>query len=119
MISLGASIELPWPPRALSPNGRGHWGKKHRATRIAKDYAFWATKEAKIGFAAGDVPILISLVFHPKDGNLPDEDNAVASMKASLDGIALALGVNDSFFRLAKPVIGAPVKGGKVVVTIG
>lgn len=112
------TIVLPWPPRTLSPNGRAHWSVKAKAAKIAKDYAFWATKEARIGIAAGDVPIMVSLVFHPKTKNLPDEDNAVASMKASLDGIAKALGVDDSVFRLAKPVIADPVKGGRVVVTL-
>ncbi len=112
-------IELPWPHPALSPNSRGHWGKKQRATKIAREYAFWAVKEAKIGIAAGDVPILISMTFHPKTANLPDADNCVASMKASLDGIAQALGMDDRDFRIAEPVIAAPVKGGKVLVTIG
>ena len=113
------TIELPWPPRTLSPNGRPHWRTLRKAQKVAKDYAFWATKEAAVGICAGDAPILISLVFHPKTAMRPDADNAVASMKASLDGIAAALGVNDRSFRLAEPIIAEPVKGGKVLVTIG
>lgn len=111
-------VTLPWPPRVLSPNGRGHWRAKHQATKLAKEFAFYATKEARIGICAGDVPVLVSLVFHPKTATKPDADNCVASMKASLDGIALALGIDDRAFRLAAPVIAEPVKGGKVVVTI-
>lgn len=112
-------IVLPWPPRSLNPNGRAHWRVKHRDAKIAKDFAFYATKEARIGVAAGDVPVLVGLTFHPKTATRPDEDNCIASMKAGLDGIALALGLDDQHFRLAAPVIAEPVNGGKVVVTIG
>jgi crossover junction endodeoxyribonuclease RusA len=112
-------IELPWPPRILSPNGRGHYMDVYRAKKKAKEYAFAVTRAAKIGIAAGDVPILISLRFHPPTKNAPDADNAVASMKAALDGIALALKVDDSAFRLAAPIIAGPVKGGKVIITVG
>lgn len=113
------AIELSWPPRILSPNGRGHHMAKHRAKKAARAEGFSATKAAKVGLAAGDVPITIKLTFHPKTKNLPDADNAVASCKAYLDGIADALGVDDSCFRLAAPVIAEPVRGGKVVVEIG
>jgi crossover junction endodeoxyribonuclease RusA len=116
---MAGTITLPWPAKALSPNARVHWRAKYDAGKLAHRCAFYTTKEAKIGAPAGDVPILISLVFHPKTKNRPDADNAIASMKASLDGIAAALGVNDRAFRLAAPEFGEPVKGGKVVVTIG
>lgn len=117
-MARGATIELPWPGRILSPNGRGHYHTVARAKKAAKNAAFLLTKGARIGIVAGDVPVLIKLTFHPMTKNSVDADNLVASCKAYLDGIALALGVDDSFFRLAAPVVAEPVKGGKVVVTI-
>lgn len=112
------TIELPYPERTLSPNARPHHFKLYRAKKAAKNAAWAITKAARISIPAGDVPVMIGLVFHPPTKNLPDEDNAIASMKSALDGVALALGVDDSCFRLERPVIAAPVKGGKVVVTI-
>ena len=60
----------------------------------------------------------VALTFHPKDANRVDADNAIASLKAALDGIARALGVDDSRFRLAAPVMAEPRKGGAVIVEI-
>jgi crossover junction endodeoxyribonuclease RusA len=45
-------------------------------------------------------------------------DNLLASMKAGLDGLADALGVDDSRWRLLIEM-GEPVKGGCVCVKVG
>ena len=58
----------------------------------------------------------IRLLFSPPDKRRRDVDNMLASMKASLDGIALAIGCDDVEFC---PVIldrAPPVKGGSVLV---
>ena len=34
------TIELPWPPRELSPNSRAHYMAKHRATKRARAHAY-------------------------------------------------------------------------------
>lgn len=112
------NITLSWPPRILSPNGRGHWRAIAAAKKVAKNEA-WALTAASGATAPAKGPIPIAITFHPKTRNRPDVDNLIASCKAALDGIALALGCDDSRFQLAAPVIAEPVKGGKVVVTIG
>lgn len=112
-------IELPWPSAMLSPNARLHWGAKSRATKAARADGYYATKAAKIGIPAGDVPIVVQLTFYPPDRRKRDQDGMVSSCKAYLDGIADALGVNDNAFRLAAPIIAEPIKGGKVIVAIG
>ena len=109
---------LSWPPRALSPNGRAHHFAKYRAKKVARQEGWAVAKKAKLSIAAGDVPVLVSMRFHPPTKTAPDADNAIASMKSQLDGIADALGVDDKTFRIAEPVFGDPVKGGMVVVTI-
>lgn len=113
------AITLPWPGRELSPNGRFHHMAVYRAKKAAKLYAFAVAKEARLGFVAGDVPIMVQLTFHPKTKTAPDCDNAVASCKAYLDGIAEAMRIDDSFFRLRAPIMGEPRKGGAVIVEIG
>ena len=46
------------------------------------------------------------MTFHPPGRYRYDLDNLVARMKAPLDGLASALGVDDRHFRLAAPAIG-------------
>jgi crossover junction endodeoxyribonuclease RusA len=62
--------------------------------------------------------INVKLTFHPPTKGRRDRDNVQASMKHYLDGIAQALGVDDSRFR---PVSdwGEVCKGGKVIVEVG
>ena len=106
--------EYPYPSRTLSPNGRVHWALLAKAKHTAKEAAFWITREA-ITNARPYGPVKLAITFHPKTANLPDLDNAIASFKAYQDGIAQALGVDDSQF-LPTYAIGAPVKGGRVDV---
>jgi crossover junction endodeoxyribonuclease RusA len=121
-------IELPWPAKELNPNRRG-WGKgaMHRHARIAKgakELAHWTAMEAgwfccvpAFKNIAFDTPLLITITFCPPDKRHRDLDNAIASFKASQDGIADALGIDDSkwvpFYRW-----GDVVKGGRVVVEL-
>lgn len=113
-------IELAWPAKPLWPNFRSrvHWPKT-RATKIARAEAFYATKKARIAIPAGEGIIPIQATFYPPDRHARDFDNCGAALKAHMDGIADALGVNDSSFRPREPIIGEPVKGGKVVISIG
>jgi len=111
-------IVLPWPPKELSPNARPHHMAKRRALNKARSWGFAAAKEARVSIAAGDVPVILTVTFCPKTRNKVDQDNAMASCKAYFDGIADALGVNDSLFRFREPVMAEPVKGGQVIVEI-
>jgi len=112
-------LSLPWPDRALSPNGRpSHWGVEHRAKAKAFALAHRTTLAAlgtsrKPGWAAA----AIHWEFHPKTANKVDDDNAEGSCKAYRDGIADALGMDDANF-IATRSFGEPVKGGCVHVTI-
>lgn len=63
--------------------------------------------------------IRLCLTFHPPRKGRHDADNLVARMKAALDGVALALGIDDSKFQLGAITVAPPIKGGEVVVTIG
>lgn len=111
------SVTLPWPPRILSPNGRGHYMAKHRATTKARGEAKMLAKAARLR-APAEGPIHLRITFHPPGNHGYDRDNLLASIKASLDGIADAMGVDDNRFRHGEPIVGPVVKGGSVVVEV-
>jgi crossover junction endodeoxyribonuclease RusA len=110
-------VTLPWPNKTLSPNARVHWAKKAAATKAARTEATWLIRARgkQRGWSAGAA--YVTMVFCPPDHRRRDLDNLIASMKASNDGIADALGVDDSRF-ISTYSMGQPVKGGAVFVTI-
>jgi len=111
-------IPLPWPDRRLSPNARLHWAALARAKREARNVAIVATwRHARGQSLSGDGPLRVTLRFLPPDRRARDWDNLLASMKAGLDGIAQALGVDDKRFRLALE-LGEPLPPGEVRVQI-
>lgn len=106
-------IRLGWPPTVLSPNGR----KDRRGiTKVRNGYktaAFYAARGVPVSENAH-----LSICFFPPDNRRRDLDNMLGSIKAGLDGIALAAGVDDYGWSLGIKRC-EPVKGGAVVITIG
>lgn len=104
-----ASLSIPtgWPSSNLSPNGRPNRWQKAKSLRQAKNEGFIATLAAKpVGFQFGPGPLKVYIHAFPPTrpqggGRHPDDDNLIASAKAFLDGIAFALGVDDSRFDIA------------------
>jgi crossover junction endodeoxyribonuclease RusA len=112
-------VILPWPAKELSPNARAHFMAKSRATKRARHTAWGLMLEALKGRdpkLAGQ-PVGLNWTFHPKTANRVDDDNALAACKAYRDGIADALGTDDSQF-ISTIRMGEPVKGGSVLVTV-
>lgn len=108
-----SEVVLPWPPRELSPNARVHWSKKAKAAKRYK-LACWAlAKEAKAA-VDWDGPVHLWITFHTPSRRTNDVDNCVAAIKSGLDGLALALGINDSRFVL-HPWISSSIAGSVVV----
>jgi len=98
-------ISLPYPDKVLSPNARGHWAGIARAKKKAREAASWATisaagSKAKLAPYAAQERLSVAIAFYPADNRRRDADNALASAKAALDGIADALGIDDSRFVL-------------------
>lgn len=108
-------IVLDYPPRTLSPNGRAHWRARAAAAKKHREWARLATLAARPAVPA-EGPIGLLLTFYPGSNRNRDRDNALASAKPALDGIADALGVNDSRFE-PRVQWGEPVKSPRVVVT--
>lgn len=110
-------IDLPWPARILSPNARPHWRPKASATAAARQLAYIYTRDF-VGHTKPRWPAAnVEMTFCPPDRRRRDVDNLIASTKAHRDGIADALGTDDSKF-ITSYRMGSPVKGGLVRVTL-
>lgn len=111
-------VVLPWPPSPLHPNNRVHWAVRARAAKAYRTECWARTLEALQTQAkpAGET-LSVRLTFVPPTRRRHDADNMVAAMKSGLDGIADALGVDDSTFRLEAPEISGDV-GGMVRVEV-
>ncbi len=112
------NVTLPWPPKELSPNARLHWAA---LSRVKKQYRAACHAQAYMaGIRPGDLgpakKAAVSLTFYPPDRRARDQDNMMASMKAGLDGLADALGLDDRNFRVTFDV--ADAIGGMVKVAI-
>lgn len=111
-------VELPWPPSSLSGHakGNGKWAKI-RATKQLRADAATLTRAAGGVLLPEDGDIAIVIRFEPPN-NRGDRYNFPARAKPLVDGVADALGVNDSRF-LPQFEYGPVFKGGRVIVTIG
>jgi len=117
-------IELNWPPACLTPNAkrRKHWSAYRGPSSKYRADCMWLTRA---WLTANGGPSLVgkgltiqSITFYPPDNRRRDDDGMIGAFKAGRDGVADALGVDDHSFRPTYN-FGEPVKGGKIVVTIG
>lgn len=109
-------IELPWPPKELSPNARVHWAVRARKAKAYRAECRLLTLMASV--AAPEGKALLSLEFVPPDRRARDDDNLVAAFKAGRDGIAEALGIDDRQFVTKFRMSDETHPGGMVRVTI-
>lgn len=116
-------LVFPWPSAAMSPNARGHWTQRKRAAekgrlegRVVAQAAKWREDAKWLLPQEGRWHLWVD--FYPPTKRLPDDDNMLARFKAYRDGIADALGVDDSRF-VSHPYVKDEVrKGGEVRVRI-
>jgi crossover junction endodeoxyribonuclease RusA len=110
-------IELPWPPRELSPNARPHFMARARAAKAYRMTAHWATKATYVPPHGDTGDIALRITFYPPSRRI-DRQNMPGWIKAGVDGIADALGVNDKRFD-PQYEYADPVKGGRIEVVVG
>lgn len=100
------TITLPLPDKALSPNARVHWAKKAKLTksyRLCAAFAMIAQIQKGKALKPWKKASYIAR-FYFKDSRRRDADNAIASLKSALDGVADAgLVVNDSVLWPERP----------------
>ena len=113
-------IKLPWPATELWPNrqkGRP-WTYSYRAKRAQVDATAQVCVDAGLHrLTVADGPISLVLIACPPTRNRWDGDGLVGALKAHLDTIARALGVDDSRFS-AEVVRGDRCRYGAVLVEI-
>ncbi len=115
------TVELPWPDARLNPNqskGR-HWAGASALRKNARSDAFVLTRAAMKGpptWPEGEVALTV--VFVQPDKRQRDRDNLLAACKPALDGLADALGINDSQFEPVTIRRQFGAKPGCVIVTV-
>lgn len=115
-------IILPLPDPALSPNkafGR-HWSHSSAKKKKAFAAAYYATLEARTlcpKLVLGDeIPLTITFIL--PDKRRRDRDNLLSASKATLDGIAKALGRDDNDFEPITIRRGYDKGNGRMVIEI-
>ena len=112
-------IVLPFPHKALWPNGRAHYMAKAREVKKHREWAFTAAlKHIRRHGIPADRPVVLRYIITPKTRHAIDIDNIVAAMKSYQDGIAQALGIDDSQFAAPEIGFAAPAKPGQVEVML-
>lgn len=102
----------PWPPKELNPNARVHWAVKSKHAKQMKQMAWAITMQAKPNITDG---VRLEITFLPPTAQRFDIDNCLARCKSLIDGISLAIGIDDSAFHISISK-GEPITGGAVMV---
>ena len=97
-------IELAYPNKNLNPNRKNgkHWGATVNDKAIANHEAYIITKlqvKACNPIIDKDALIPLTINFVQTDNRKRDLDNLLAASKASIDGIAKGLGIDDRLFE--------------------
>lgn len=109
-------ILLPWPEPPLWENRKAHWAERAKAKKSARQAAWALCKGAGVGRHDGAVLIFS---YHPPTRGKRDAQNMPATLKASIDGIADAMGCDDANFQCVFPTrFDEVVKGGAVACHI-
>lgn len=105
---------LPWPCTELWPNRRHHWRKRAAAAKAYRRDCGWLAIEADMTLPEEGV-IPLAITFRAPTRRSYDLDNALAAIKAGIDGCCDAWHVNDKRFTYTLSR-GDPVPGGAVEV---
>ena len=115
------TVTIMIPPSELAQNGRVNRFAKARMAGESKKAAWALTAQLMkpLGIFKGTWrgPVEVQYTFHFRTTRTRDDDGAISRMKWARDGIALALGLDDTFFRV-HPVIWGDRRDGTVDVTL-
>ncbi len=93
------TLTLPWPPTTLSPNARLHWAVLAKAKKTYREACAIVARQQGARPLGADA-LHLTLTFYAPTRREFDLDNALARMKAGLDGLADVLGVDDKHWSL-------------------
>lgn len=115
-------LVLPWPNRVLHPNARVHWAKKAPEVKAARQGAHLRAVDAGWQFLQLLLPpegrLYVWVDGYPPRPRNRDRDGLLASLKPALDGIADAMGINDSRFFPIPDLLDVRAPDGEVHVRI-
>ena len=115
-------IEIPWPPRGLSPNARiHHMARAALVSAYRKECAIllmYHTSPKERQYAREKVALTLDVTFWHPTARKPDTDNMLASIKAGIDGVCQALHIDDGKFRRISLEVGGKRTGGAVILEI-
>lgn len=116
-------LQLSFPAPELMQNRREgrHWHYAHEAKVAQRQEAYLLTRQAitQSGFELRPgARYRVVMTFHPPDNRRRDVSNLHAAMKAALDGIADAMGIDDSAFVEHGQRLGELHYGGCVAVRV-
>lgn len=115
-MSTALAVDLPWPPKELNPNAHIHWKAKRRRRQAYRHACSWACVDQKVRKVDAE-QIKATVIFSPPDARRRDVDNMLSSVKAAIDAVAEAVGIDDSNWSI-EPVRGIPCKGGNVRIVL-
>lgn len=118
-----ALIRLSWPNKALSKNASSPWGRKNQRARSAatanQRMEAWTLARQQGAHRLNTTTPRLVFSFHPPDNRTRDLQNLLGMLAGAIDGIADAMGCDDSGFRCVWPETwGDPVKGGCVLIEL-
>lgn len=96
------TIELPPVNMGLSPNRKNgkHWSSTQRDKEADRDIGFIYAKNAAKGKQLQvNTNYAVTYIFYRSDKRHVDLDNLLSASKHRIDGIAKALGIDDSQFK--------------------
>lgn len=84
-------LDLPMPPRELSPNYRGHWAEISGYRHDYRDHCCVLAKSVMWRIGDGEFPlappVVAEVTFIFPNRRRRDQDNALAGLKACWDGL--------------------------------
>ena len=111
------TFTLEYPNMILNPNRKAHYHAKAKAARKAR----LDSKVIALSAGAANLPkdgLQVVVIFHPNDLRKRDDDNVITAFKAYRDGIADALGVDDSIIEFDYTLMKEKKIGGLTAVMI-
>ena len=120
---MNITVSLPWPSATTSPNARKHWTATAKAKAAQRATSFELTRQVLQASCIKKTDLTyakqahVAIVFNAPDKRRRDIDNCLSSIKAALDGISDATGIDDGLwsYEIRR---GDVVAGGRVDVTI-
>jgi crossover junction endodeoxyribonuclease RusA len=116
------TVELPWFNAALAPNranGRAWGGLAATKSKAKADACALMQNAAKGRKLSALEKYPLCIMFIAPDNRRRDLDGCHGAIKHYLDGVALALGIDDSQFRPIRLDYQVGAKPGKVVIEVG